>query len=435
MDAFIEFFQQHGYLLELFCSVAIFVIHFPRRRHFLWRLLGSVLFACGVSCIWAYGVGDRTIMLGGLTILPIIEYVFYFILSIAVIYFCFKKPLSISIFAGISAYSAQHGSYKVGEIVRRALMGTIPAVWGSVIYALIIVGMYAIIYFIFRNSYKYMEKEYIPGGQTILLAVPLVLYTTIFQYSNELELWLYIVYALYDILCCLFTLYIQYSLVRAGKREHEYRVIEHLHHLEKQQYDETKKNLEMFDIKMHDIKHLLLGLRGKLSPEQIAEIERVVTIYDSTVKSGNEVLDVIFTEKSLQCEQKGISFERIVDGSLLRFMQMADVYSLFGNAIDNAIEAVSKVPVTEKRSVSLMVRESRGMVYIGLENGYVGTLKFEDGLPVTTKNEKRYHGFGTKSIRNIVEKYGGTMVINGANNIYRLNILLPMPKAKTGGAQ
>ena len=203
-----------------------------------------------------------------------------------------------------------------------------------------------------------------------------------------------------------------------------------LHHLEKQQYDITKKNMEMFDIKMHDVKHMLLGMRNILTPEQIAEIEKVVTIYDSTVKSGNEVLDVIFTEKSLQCEQKGIAFERIVDGSLLRFMHVSDVYSLFGNAIDNAIEAVSKVDKREKRTVSLMVRESRGMVYIGLENGYTGTIRFEDGLPVTTKHDKQFHGFGTKSMRNVVEKYGGTMVINASDNIFRLNILLPVPGAK-----
>lgn len=111
-------------------------------------------------------------------------------------------------------------------------------------------------------------------------------------------------------------------------------------------------------------------------------------------------------------------------------MHVSDVYSLFGNAIDNAIEAVSKVDKREKRTVSLMVRESRGMVYIGLENGYTGTIEFEDGLPVTTKQDKRFHGFGTKSIRNVVEKYGGTMVINASDNIFRLNILLPVPKAK-----
>ena len=430
MGDFIEFLNLHGYIIELVFSIFIFAVHFPRRRMFALRAAGSFLLLCAISAFWAYAVGSRELLFAGLEIVPVIKFVLYFALSVGIIFFCFERSFSLSLFTGIAAYSAQHGSYKLGELIRRALPQSVPSAWGGVIYFLIIAAAYVAIYFIFRRSFSDIEKDYIPGRQAVLLAVPLVLYTTVFQYSSALDFSLYVIYALYDILCCFFTLYIQYSLIKAGRREHEYRLIQHLHHLEKQQYDITKKNMEMFDIKMHDVKHMLLGMRNILTSEQIAEIEKVVTIYDSTVKSGNEVLDVIFTEKSLQCEQKGIAFERIVDGSLLRFMHVSDVYSLFGNAIDNAIEAVSKVDKREKRTVSLMVRESRGMVYIGLENGYTGTIRFEDGLPVTTKHDKQFHGFGTKSMRNVVEKYGGTMVINASDNIFRLNILLPVPGAK-----
>lgn len=430
MGDFIEFLNLHGYIIELVFSIFIFAVHFPRRRMFALRAAGSFLLLCAISAFWAYAIGEREVLFAGLEIVPVIKFVLYFALSVGMIFFCFERSFSLSLFTGIAAYSAQHGSYKLGELIRRALPQSVPSAWGGVIYFLIIAAAYVAIYFIFRRSFSDIEKDYIPGRQAVLLAVPLVLYTTVFQYSSALDFSLYVIYALYDILCCFFTLYIQYSLIKAGRREHEYRLIQHLHHLEKQQYDITKKNMEMFDIKMHDVKHMLLGMRNILTSEQIAEIEKVVTIYDSTVKSGNEVLDVIFTEKSLQCEQKGIAFERIVDGSLLRFMHVSDVYSLFGNAIDNAIEAVSKVDKREKRTVSLMVRESRGMVYIGLENGYTGTIEFEDGLPVTTKQDKRFHGFGTKSMRNVVEKYGGTMVINASDNIFRLNILLPVPGAK-----
>ena len=430
MGDFIEFLNLHGYIIELVFSIFIFAVHFPRRRMFALRAAGSFLLLCAISAFWAYAVGSRELLFAGLEIVPVIKFVLYFALSVGMIFFCFERSFSLSLFTGIAAYSAQHGSYKLGELIRRALPQSVPSAWGGVIYFLIIAAAYVAIYFIFRRSFSDIEKDYIPGRQAVLLAVPLVLYTTVFQYSSALDFSLYVIYALYDILCCFFTLYIQYSLIKAGRREHEYRLIQHLHHLEKQQYDITKKNMEMFDIKMHDVKHMLLGMRNILTSEQIAEIEKVVTIYDSTVKSGNEVLDVIFTEKSLQCEQKGIAFERIVDGSLLRFMHVSDVYSLFGNAIDNAIEAVSKVDKREKRTVSLMVRESRGMVYIGLENGYTGTIRFEDGLPVTTKHDKQFHGFGTKSMCNVVEKYGGTMVINASDNIFRLNILLPVPGAK-----
>ena len=430
MGDFIEFLNLHGYIIELVFSIFIFAVHFPPAQDV--RIARGGQLSVAVRYFGVLGLCHRrarsALCGAGDSARNKVRALFRAVGGDNIL--LFRAQLSLSLFTGIAAYSAQHGSYKLGELIRRALPQSVPSAWGGVIYFLIIAAAYVAIYFIFRRSFSDIEKDYIPGRQAVLLAVPLVLYTTVFQYSSALDFSLYVIYALYDILCCFFTLYIQYSLIKAGRREHEYRLIQHLHHLEKQQYDITKKNMEMFDIKMHDVKHMLLGMRNILTPEQIAEIEKVVTIYDSTVKSGNEVLDVIFTEKSLQCEQKDISFERIVDGSLLRFMHVSDVYSLFGNAIDNAIEAVSKVDKREKRTVSLMVRESRGMVYIGLENGYTGTIRFEDGLPVTTKHDKQFHGFGTKSMRNVVEKYGGTMVINASDNIFRLNILLPVPGAK-----
>ena len=147
-----------------------------------------------------------------------------------------------------------------------------------------------------------------------------------------------------------------------------------------------------------------------------------------TVRSGNEVLDVIFTEKSLVCEQKNIRFERIADGEILNFLSASDAYSLLGNMIDNAIEAVSKVAEPAGRVISMMLRESKGMAFLQVENRYTGEVVFEDGLPVTTKSNTLYHGYGMKSIRSIVEKYGGTLNIRAEDGVFRVTVLLPLPK-------
>ena len=63
---------------------------------------------------------------------------------------------------------------------------------------------------------------------------------------------------------------------------------------------------------------------------------------------------------------------------------------------------------------------------IHMENYFDCSLTFEDGLPVTTKADRAYHGYGLKSIRFITEKYGGTMSIQSADNIFSLNILFPL---------
>ncbi len=63
-------------------------------------------------------------------------------------------------------------------------------------------------------------------------------------------------------------------------------------------------------------------------------------------------------EKFMQCENKKIRLDCMIDGELLSFMKKSDVYSLFGNAIDNAIEAVDKINDEEKRCINIRLTKS-----------------------------------------------------------------------------
>lgn len=62
------------------------------------------------------------------------------------------------------------------------------------------------------------------------------------------------------------------------------------------------------------------------------------------------------------------------------------------------------------------------------ENYYEGTLEFEGGLPVTTKKDKAYHGFGIKSIRYTAAKYGGSVTVKAKDNWFEMKVLFPLPK-------
>ena len=161
--------------------------------------------------------------------------------------------------------------------------------------------------------------------------------------------------------------------------------------------------------------------------DYLDEIERSIQIYDSTIETGNEVLDTVLTEKSLYCEQHQITMTCVADGSKLGFLDGVDVYAIFGNALDNAIESVSKVPEPEKRLIAVSVWSRSDLLLIQVENYFEGTLAFEDGLPVTSKEDKDYHGFGIKSIRYAVEKYDGCMGIYPENNLFLLRISIPIP--------
>ena len=211
----------------------------------------------------------------------------------------------------------------------------------------------------------------------------------------------------------------------------EMQLLEHMLHLQKQQLQTSKDTIDIINIKYHDLKHQLSMLEGRLSESELKELKDAISIYNLSIKTGNDVLDVILAEKSLKCWKKSIKLNCIADGQSLAFMRSSDIYSLFGNAIDNAIEAAQNLEDPDKRVISLSVKRAMDMVAIHIENYYKGVLSFENDLPKTTKKDARYHGFGFKSIKMIAQKYNGFMSFDASNNIFKLNILLPFRQEKS----
>ncbi len=104
------------------------------------------------------------------------------------------------------------------------------------------------------------------------------------------------------------------------------------------------------------------------------------------------------------------------------------MYALFGNLLDNAIEAVG-CEDPECRSTFVVVRKAMGQASIHVENHCSTSVEFANGLPKTTKGDRLNHGFGTRSIRSIVERYGGTLVMRQEDGVFHADIIMPLPEA------
>ena len=223
----------------------------------------------------------------------------------------------------------------------------------------------------------------------------------------------------------MFMLLMLYGFSRGDKLEHDVTVMEHLMHMQSEQYRASKENVELINIKCHDMKHQISMLGDRIDPAALKEIKDVIAIYDESIKTGNEVLDVFLAEKSLLCKKENIRLECDADGKSLEFMNPPDLYSLFGNALDNSIDAVRKLE-DDDRAVEVSVKRRMNMVAIHIENRYSGELRFDGELPVTTKNDDKYHGYGMRSIRMIVDKYHGNMNIFASDGTFALDIILPL---------
>lgn len=196
------------------------------------------------------------------------------------------------------------------------------------------------------------------------------------------------------------------------------------------QYEQSQKTLDLINYRYHDLKHHIIALRAEESRERrnqyLDRMEEEIRNYEAQNKTGNKVLDTMLTSKSLDCQQSDITFTCVVDGHLFDFMDALDICSIFGNALDNAIECEKQIKDPEKRLIHVSAFSQKSFLIIGFENYYEGTLVFDENLPVTTKKEERLHGYGLKSLRYTVHKYKGEVDINVSDNWFALKILIPL---------
>ena len=233
------------------------------------------------------------------------------------------------------------------------------------------------------------------------------------------------------LLLCIYIMYSVFEIVYVRRLQMNMAAIERLRATEARQYEMSRENIEAINLKCHDLKHQIRALAdggAAVDGRVLDEISREVGVYDSVVKSGNDALDTILTEKSLYCEKHGITLSCIADGEALGFVEPADLYSFFGNALDNAIEAVERLGDPERRSIGLVVRRVGDMVSIHVENYFDGQVEFgSEGLPLTRKADGANHGFGTRSMRIIAESAGGSLTCGATGDIFHLDALIPVP--------
>lgn len=197
-----------------------------------------------------------------------------------------------------------------------------------------------------------------------------------------------------------------------------------------EQYRQSRENIEAINRKYHDLKHQIGVIRLESSEEKreeyLNQLELGMEGIGPMQKTGSDVLDTILFNKLLYCAKHSITLTSVVDGAQLGFMDAMDICSIFGNALDNAIESVLKLEDKEKRLIRMAVFAQNNFLMIRVENYFESTLQMEGGEFKTTKKSKDHHGYGIKSIRYTAERYGGSVSIEAKDNWFHLRVLIPI---------
>lgn len=420
MYVLIVFFQ------NLLCCT-VFFLGFPRRRYFAARFAAFASLAAGLL----YAISGP---LCQTTLLTFVYFLIEFTILFLLFHFCFQTSWEQALYSASAGRATQHLTYsvlnlvwlKTGTLFSRQDSNLLPGLLRTTLEYL---PFCLAFYFLFAR--KMDTSHYKEAGfrrhMNVVSVIILFVCIGISRFAKDTTVWIesaFIARNLYAVTCCFLCLIMQFELCKQAELTKEMAMVRMLWKEDSKRLAERKDTLELINMKCHDIRHRLEDYRLPLTSSEEREIESLIRIYDQSYRTGNQTLDVLLTDRALLCEKDHIQLSFLGDGSCLRFLTEAEVFSLFGNALSNAVEASCALE-EEKRQISIIVRSSGELVSINVTNYYQGPLQFEEGLPVTKRTgAPDFHGYGMKSMRAIAKKYGGEMKIKAEDGVFVLTVWL-----------
>ena len=289
--------------------------------------------------------------------------------------------------------------------------------------------------------------------EKLLLILGIILSVLVLEYQNVLEYGFYylpvsipaVTDALRNSLLSLVTSAV--LLAAAGILLFKNRIIRNENNLllmkdemEQQKYQEIRGAVEKNRELVHDAKNHYLLIREYLRSKDYESLENYVTGLqenfvrtDSWVYTGNHVLDLILGQKRMIAEKKGIFFEiQAIPLSRLPF-QERELCSLFGNLLDNAIEACERVTEKEEkdregeerpaRKIQVKIQQRGQMLFVEIVNSTDQIPEQKNRRFLTRKKNPSLHGYGLKSVERIVEEHEGVISYEAKDGHFKATVV------------
>lgn len=159
----------------------------------------------------------------------------------------------------------------------------------------------------------------------------------------------------------------------------------------------------------HDMNSHLIALKSYFDQGDIVTGQKYISTLvnqfnniTQSINTGNNVLDAIISVKQSLAESKGIVFKSRICIQEKMPIAPEDLSVIFGNALDNAIEACDRLSSDEKKWITLILLQDSTSIFCKIINS---SSKHDDNYLETSKVDKTNHGFGIKNIQKSLEKY------------------------------
>ena len=307
---------------------------------------------------------------------------------------------------------------------------------------IILAAVYSVIFFIFFRSFRpHITDEYIKSlsWKEVVSVLLVALFTFVFSnlsflhagspFSGQVAEDIFAIRTLADGIGIAILLGFQ-SRISELLAQRELFSIRHVLDSQYEQFRNYQESEEMLHMLQHDLKHQVEGLRGETNEQKkeawLDMMENELDKWWVPQSTGNAVLDTILSASLRKARQLDVRITCVADGSLLNMLHVAEICTIFGNALDNAMESVVMIPEPDKRLIHISVSSRKNFVFISISNT-LGIAPVESGGSLlTTKSDKKNHGYGIKGIRYVVGKHDGNVTYKFEDGWFRLSILIPM---------
>ncbi len=419
------------FLFQAMMGVLTIGYTLKKRPLFLLRLLASLIIG-GWFCVLIQNVlyvpgSTPAALLSHATM----SFVVYFTLIIVVLV-CFTETIWTVLFVTASGYIAQDLAGSLKQLIKP--IPSIAELAGNAFGILLVDllcygGVFLFLFVLFRPFIRDREEDFnnkIKAIFSILVLMICIGMARLTQDNPDRNTMAIIAESSYAIIVDTLILILQFGVMDQAKLKSHIEIMRELIHQQHMHYEASKVSAQLINEKYHDLKNMLNSFQEVVPQEQLDRMMKSIERYDIRVNTGNDVLDVLLTQKMDLCIQRNINLTCSLGGTDFSFVEEFDLYALFHNALDNAINAVMALPNERDRYIILSAKQDENIVTIHMENPSTGEITYNEGLPIS-HGDPKYHGFGMKSMLHTAERYHGTLAIKQENNLFMLDILLIKP--------
>lgn len=424
-----------NFLIDIFgCSVEIILLYYFYRK-----LLGNSKYNHFVEIICYIAMGFFLLFLSIISLSPMVR-TFLVVLPILFLLCLYKQELKLKLLYGMVYLSIQVMSESFTKSISLLLdinnLGTIGYIEGVTISKTI--ALFVIILFTrFLHVRNVQFSNYLTFS---LLLIPFFSLILIYELRDIIYILNtpinYFKYLLAVILLIASNLILFYLFEKNSELHwvKERMLIQETLLTEQKNYYEKAVSMYQENRQLaHNFKNHLLIINGYVQNNQLSPLANYIgSLTDmiqstSTICSGHASIDAVLSSKKDAAKQQLTEFNLIeMTLPIATLTAEEDIAIILATSLDNALEATAKISDTSSRWINLLLRHDAAYLYLQIENSTAEPVQILNNTVRTTKSNPDNHGFGLRTIHNLVAEHSGKIKLTHEENVFSLTIMLPI---------